>query len=125
MASFFRRKVPEKKKQMNWDKAIKDQVASLHGRKEIKGHYTLTLNTVSKVNRFANICQSTPAEVTIYDSNGNAVPGDSIMGLFAISLLQPVSMDIKGEERYAVRILDRLADEGIEVTEVSREDATA
>lgn len=111
---FFRRKQPEKKKKnRQWDKAIAEAFDCTANESSENEDFMVTLDTINKVNRFANICQVLPVTVTLKNEKGTEIAGDSIMGIFSMCLLTPVEGKIGGKPTDIRTFFDRLKQEGI------------
>lgn len=73
----------------------------------------ITLDTVNKVKHFCNICQASPVTATLYDGNSVHAAGDSIMSVFAISLLHPMRLHITGSPDDINSYIKKLCSENI------------
>lgn len=74
----------------------------------INRKYTVNINTIDKIKDFANICQSASAEVCVYDDGGIEAAGSSIMGLFALNLLKPLKIKVKGKQEDIKSLTDKI-----------------
>lgn len=117
MAGFFRIKNPEKKKKdERWNKALDEVMSGAVQIKREKRKYTIHFDNVSKVNRFVLLCSRAPVEVVIYDENGMSVPGDSIMGIFALNLVGDVRIDVSGGPRDIESFIEKAIQEDISIS---------
>lgn len=78
----------------------------------------VTLNSIRAVGRFTSLNSTTDCEVSVYVAGEMKIPGDSIMGLFAINLLKPLKVVIKADtEKHIQSLLEKYTQENIEFTE--------
>lgn len=78
----------------------------------------IKLDTVDKVKCFTDLNQAAKCTVQVKAADGSLIPGDSIMGLFATSLLEPLEVEIASDdESSARRLLDNYRQHNIQTAE--------
>lgn len=86
---------------------------------------SVKLSSISMVVNFTNINQDTDCDVKVKASEHVSVQGDSIMGLFAINLLEPLVVDIEGDKENINDLMQKYDEAGIiytDGTEINRAD---
>ena len=63
------------------------------------------LNSIDKIKKFVEDNSLFNGIVTVIDSNGCAIRGDSIIGMFSLNLLQPVDILIQSSTQDEINML--------------------
>lgn len=84
--------------------------------------FSLSLSNVTEAKKFSDICQTPPITVTLSDACGVTVAGDSIMGILAISLLEPLEMTTTGQPADIKQFIKRITDNKMRISKENQDE---